>query len=312
MNGLSLSKRFFEECRPLLEKRIPQVMACSAAGLAGEGSECLGLDDEISRDHDWGAGFCLWIPQHVFLSEKEHIDAAFASLPSSFMGYPARLDPSASHGRTGPLSLERFLHRFLGSSGLPQTWREWQAIPEYHLCSCTNGEIFMDASGTFSALREELLRHYPLDVLKKKLAARCMIMAQAGQYNLPRSLHRENYPAAMLAAARFAEATLSVTFLLNRRYMPFYKWAGLAVSRLPLLGEETAALINQLACTAWNVAEQGLPALDAIERHCTLIAGELRRQGFTSVPGTWLWALGPDIQRQVEDKELQALNVMED
>ena len=56
-NGLSLSKRFFQASLPLLNRHIPDVMARSAAGLVGEGSECLGVDDHISRDHDWGAAF---------------------------------------------------------------------------------------------------------------------------------------------------------------------------------------------------------------------------------------------------------------
>ena len=63
-----------------------------------------------------------------------------------------------------------------------------------------------------------------------------MGMAQAGQYNLLRSLKRGETATAMLAAARFSEQAVSMTFLLNKRYMPFYKWAHRGVEQLPILG----------------------------------------------------------------------------
>ena len=66
-NGLGLARRFFQASLPALNEHIPDIMACSAAGLVGEGSECLGFDDAISRDHDWGAAFCLWIPDALFV-----------------------------------------------------------------------------------------------------------------------------------------------------------------------------------------------------------------------------------------------------
>ena len=60
LKGLELSRRFYFECgAPALKARFPEVMSRAAAGLSGQGSECLGLDDEISRDHDFGPGFCI-------------------------------------------------------------------------------------------------------------------------------------------------------------------------------------------------------------------------------------------------------------
>jgi len=311
-NGLSLSKRFFQASLPLLNRHIPDVMARSAAGLVGEGSECLGVDDHISRDHDWGAAFCLWVPDELLAAERERIESAFALLPDTFEGFPVRMMPEARMGRVGPLPLRGFYRRFLGLDRAPAAWREWRSIPEYHLCSCTNGAVFMDNGGEFTALREELLRYYPEDIRRKKIAARCMIMAQAGQYNLGRALQRGELVTAMLAAARFSEAALSMAFLLNRRFMPFYKWAPRLAQGLPILGTATVNTLQKLARTSWNEPNLAMPAMEAIENLCSAAADELRRQGLASEAGSWLWPLGPSVQRGIQDPELRRLNVMED
>ncbi|MBO4318033.1 MAG: DUF4037 domain-containing protein [Mailhella sp.] len=310
--GLELSRQFFESVRPLLERIIPDVMSCAAAGLVGEGSECLGFDDETSRDHDWGPAFCLWLPEELLRIGRSRVEKAMALLPREFMGFHTRMAPQERMNRIGPMATETFYRHFLGMERAPENWREWRAIPEYHLCSCTNGAVFLDNNGAFSSVRQSLLAYYPEDVRLKKIAARCMVMAQAGQYNLPRSLSRGETIPAMLAAARFAEAALSLVHLLNRRFMPFYKWAARSAQALPVLGKDAAELAATLAGTSWSDGERSKRAAQGAEDFCARAAAELRAQGLSSVPGDWLWALGPDVQMRISDPEIIRLNVMED
>ena len=52
MQGLELAKRYYEKVgRPMLERDFPELLPRLAAGLVGEGSECLGFDDAISQSH---------------------------------------------------------------------------------------------------------------------------------------------------------------------------------------------------------------------------------------------------------------------
>ena len=64
MKGLELAKNYYETyARPMLHKKYPEYESRIAVGLVGEGSECFGFDDALSRDHDFGPGLCLWLEE---------------------------------------------------------------------------------------------------------------------------------------------------------------------------------------------------------------------------------------------------------
>ena len=137
-----------------------------------------------------------------------------------------------------------------------------------------------------------------------------MVMAQTGQYNLPRSLQRNDPVAAMLAAARFAEAALSFVFLCNRRYMPFYKWAGKLAGALPVLGPQVAQVLRVLALAPMQ-GDQASEAAAAVEDFCTHAANHLRAVGLSSAPGNWLWEQGPQIMRHVKEPALLRMDMLQ-
>ena len=310
MKGLNLAREFYAACLPALRAEIPDIMDVAAAGLVGEGSECFGCDDAESQDHDFGPAFCLWLPRQILRAELPRIEAAFARLPREFQGFESRLAPERRQGRVGPLPIEDFYAFFTGLDDVPATWQQWLAIPEHQLAACTNGQVFEDRSGEFTRRRDALLACYPRDVLLKKMAARCMIMAQAGQYNLPRSLKRNDSVAVMLATARFAEAALSFVFLCNRRYMPFYKWAGKLAATLPVLGPQLARALSLVAQTPAN-QEHGAQIVAAVEEFCGMAAAHLRAVDLSRASGNWLWEHGPQILRHVEEPALLHMDMLQ-
>ncbi len=311
-NGMALSRAFYYECaEPLFKRECPDLLDRAAVGLVGEGSECLGFDDAISRDHDWGPGFCLWLPHAEVKEWEAAVERVFRLLPETYQGVSARMTPERRMGRVGLFGIEDFYRRFIGMPRPPKTIGEWRAVPEHFFAVCTNGEVFADTLGQFTEFRNALLAFYPEDLRLKKIAARCMNMAQTGQYNLLRSLRRGETVAAMLAAARFTEQALSMTYLLNRRYMPFYKWAWRGVGKLPVLGALTQ---HQLALLAGlNFAEgPGLEARasEVVETLCATVARVLREEGLSDAKGAWLLEHGPSVQARIKTPELRAMPVM--
>lgn len=305
MKGIELSEKYFQAYgMSLINKNFGSYRGRIAAGLVGDGSECFGFDDEISRDHDWGPGFCLWLNAEDYKKIGKELDDEISRLPGTYLGYGPRHRSTWGTGRVGVFEISEFYQNFIGIDHIPEDYDEWLFIPENSLAACTNGKVFYDPLGEFSLWREKLLLFYPEDVRLKKIASRCMTIAQAGQYNFERCVRRRESFAAQYAETKFCADVISLVFLLNKRYSPFYKWMHLAVKELPILGQRIHQKISQLVIICNYEEKVGL-----IESICADIVDELRAEGLSDSGSSFLLDHGPAVQKRIRDKVLRERNV---
>ena len=330
MKGLELCRRYYYEAgRPALTEKFPEVMARAAAGLAGDGSECLGYDDEISRDHDFGPGFCLWLTEEDYVKYGAGLKEAYQSLPREFLGFLREETPQAA-GRVGVMEIHSFYSRFIGSEQPPKSLLRWLYLPEDRLCQACSGEVFEDPLGIFSEIREGLLRYYPEDVRIKKIAACLARMAQSGQYNYGRLMLRGDTVAAGFALQEFIRNTLGILWLFNRRYAPYYKWSWHGLNELKKQGKmdtlpEVLPLLRELSVTgdqseAWaEIRKKPVPGLifrkdrkvELIEEICGLTASCLRADGLSDCRDSFLQPHAFSVMARIRDTELARCHVME-
>lgn len=307
MRGLELARLYYEQIgRPVLEDRFPELLPQMAMGLAGEGSECFGFDDELSRDHDWGPGFCIWLDQRDYAEFGQEIQKAYDSLPGEWADFPPRSTTPEGQGRVGVLCIQDWYKRYTSFPSGPHTLAEWRRVPEAFLATAVNGEVFSDPLGRFSSVRRHLLSYYPEDIRLKKLANRAALMAQAGQYNYLRCAKRGETVAARLALADFARAAMSMGYLLNRQYAPFYKWMHQGLRSLPKL-PRLYDQIGQLFQT-----ERPAEVEEGIEGICINAVAELRRQDLSYSLDSFLLAHSGELLSRIRDPELRKTHIMED
>lgn len=226
MKGLEIARSFWEEYgRPMLTDRFPELMPLLAAGLVGAGSECYGYDDEVSRDHDYTHGFCIYLPDEDRVSRRDEflLGRAYESLPKEYMGLRRSLFTPAGGNRHGVFRTAEVYRGMTGIAGTPVGWRAYLSVPDYALAEAINGEVFYDGLGEFTAIREAW-SNPPEDVQRKKLCGYLIRMSQTGEYNYPRSLTRNDIATAQLTAAEFVKSAVSAFSWLHNRPAPYYKW----------------------------------------------------------------------------------------
>lgn len=239
MNGLELSKSYYEAYgKELIEVRFKDIAGHIAVGLVGNGSECLGFDDEISRDHDFEPGFCIFLPDESIVDEKTAfaLKRAYDSLPDTYMGFSRQKMKPVGGERHGVIRRADFIRSRCGDAEGNLSVYDWLSVPEYSLAETVNGEIFFDGDGAFTSIRKKL-ESYPDEIRLKKLAGYLLAMGQAGQYNYMRCINRQDTAAAQMSVFKYTDAALHVVFLLNGRYMPYYKWSFRALKGLSTLSE---------------------------------------------------------------------------
>lgn len=282
MKGIELARGYFEEYGlPMLKKDFPDLLPLLAAGFVGSGSERYGFDDEISRDHDFEPGFCIFLPGEDAVSRRQAfvLERAYAKLPGEYGGVYRQPVAPVGGSRNGVLRTAEFYTRAVGAPNGDLTLGQWLHLPDHALAEAVNGEVYFDNYGEFTAIRERLLQ-MPEDVKRKRLAGELLIMAQAGQYNFMRCLSHGEPEAAQLACAEFVKAAMKVTFLLQNRYMPYYKWSFRALRQLVGTAELAGNLSFLLAGNnaAPDTAEQKYLV---IERICADVIALLRENALT-------------------------------
>jgi len=309
MKGLELSARFYEEYGVPMLAEFPAVAPLVAVALAGSGSECFGYDDDLSQDHDFEPGFCVFLPDENTVDRRTAflLERAYAKLPREFMGFKRTPLSPVGGNRHGVIRLPDFLQEKTGRTDGALTADEWFSVPEQSLAEVTNGCVFRDDSNLFGAVRRRLA-YLPSDVRKKKLAGHLLTMGQAGQYNLPRLIQRGDTAAAQLAVYEFVKSALHTLFLLNGAYLPYYKWQFRALRDLPHLSD-LAAPLERLLCTD-NRGENATVKAEIIEEITAAVIGALQERALTNYSGTTLEGHAYAVNDTVEDANLRNLHVL--
>ena len=172
--SLELSRMLYEEeIAPIMEEKFHDLEY--AAATLGMCSEILGLDDQISMDHEWGPRVIL------FLSEQDH--ARYSTdmmpvfqelLPTQFKGFDMmwrRPGVDVHDTREAILyhvsvgTVPNTLNFYGGITALPLQELDWLRVSEQHLLEFTSGTVYRDDTGELTRARE-LLKYYPDNVLR--------------------------------------------------------------------------------------------------------------------------------------------------
>jgi len=310
MKGIEISKAFFEEYgKPMLEKDFGHLLPYLAAGLFGSGSECFGFDDEISRDHDFEPGFCLFLPDESIIDRKDafSLERAYSKLPKEFMGLKRNMLSPVGGSRHGVLRIDEFFNEKIGSPDGCLSQTQWFTVPENSLAEITNGEVFFDNYGLITRIRSSL-EAYPENIMKKKLAGNLLLMAQSGQYNYKRCIDHGETAAAQLAVCEFVKSASEVIFLFNGRYQPYYKWSFRALRELKTLSLE--AEIMEYLLTTDNESENAEEKYYAIEGIASDIIDILIDRGLTKANCGDLEKHAYSVNDSITDSEIRNMHIL--
>ena len=266
MKGLELWRRFyFEAVRPILDHSFPDLD--HAAARIHFGSEVLGFDDEMSRDHYWGPRIQLFLRD---LSRAGELNECLArELPTDFAGFPTHFGRTEEAGMVGmkpvtsgpvdhraeTLVLRDYVRMWLGLDPLEGfTTVDWLVTPSQKFLEWTAGEMFYDSIGELTRLRE-LLAWYPEDVWLFVMAGHWAQIGELEHLHGRAGLREDEIGSRLLAAALVREV-MRLGFLQEHRYPPYPKWLGTAYAALAR--PETRVLATALRESDWHAREVAL------------------------------------------------------
>ena len=293
----------------MLHSKFPEYVKRIAVGLVGEGSDCFGFDDEISSDHDYGVGFCMWLTEEDYNMIGEQLQKSYDNLITS---------KNRLKDRRGVFSINQFYNEILETSNNYEKncHLNFEQLKEHQLATATNGQIFFDPLDVFTKVRKNLLKYYPEDLWRKKLAQSIHDFSQYSQSNYSRMMARNDSVTALLCVGKAIESVLDLLYLLEKKYAPYYKWKkkGLENSRLakqifPILEKIAKEPSQTNVWEGYRYSAASVHLEDAnvalFEEIAVLILEEMKRQNLVSGNETFLEYYIPQI---LEGKQMDMID----
>ena len=279
--GLRLAKEYYEEYgKHMIANEFSDYQDRIAVGLAGEGSDCFGFDDEVSRDHDWGPGFIMWVSDETYEAIGEKLVKAYNELPSEYQGFKRSTSVSGQN-RRGVIRISDFYKKLIGTDNYDEI--DWINISAYSLAAATNGEVFVDSEGVFTNMRNKLMQGYPEDIKYRMLAQNAAMFSQTGQYNYKRMLDRNDTVTAGIMLHDCIRYAMQLELLIHDVYAPHDKWLYKSLSELAKSLGRTNIInhIDKIAdCTNSNLSTEQI--IEELESLGGYFAKELYDEGYIS------------------------------
>lgn len=230
VSGIELSGSFFDD---LVRERADAVLGAEryAAALLGPGSEVLGLDSEVSTDHDWGPRVVLVVAE----SDVPRADSLRVGLPDWYRGHSLKFGENLERKPwTQPIyavTVEALFMRFLGFNPLRGvSLLDWLSAPSNNLLMLTSGRVFHDGPGELTEARR-VLHWYPDDLWVWMLGCQWNRISQEHAF-VGRAAQADDALGGRVLTARLARDTIRLAFLVERRFAPYSKWLAKALRRL--------------------------------------------------------------------------------
>lgn len=270
--GLQLSQAFYwEAIRPILEAQFPNLP--HSAALLGYGSDVIGMDTPVSRDHGWGPRLILFLAPDNFAAIQPKVHEALRqNLPVRFRGYSTNYgvpDPDDNGVRpvreieTGPVehmvaihSLASFWQQELGvDPDQPLDPADWLTFAEHRLLSVTRGQVYYDGLGLEDV--RQRFAYYPHEVWLYLLAAQWSLISQEEAF-VGRTSSVSDELGSRVIAGRQVERLMRLCFLMEKRYPPYSKWFGTAFQQLDCQAGMGPLLENVIAANSYAERETWL------------------------------------------------------
>ena len=133
-------------------------------------------------------------------------------------------------------------------------------------------------------------------------------MGQSGQYNYGRCIARRDTAAAQLAAIEFTRSAMHCIYLLNRAYMPYYKWCFRGLKNLVILSRIADDL--EYLISSGNTPDEASKKAETIENICSDIAKELTAQNLLSSSTCEMEQLSYALNDTIADSSIRNLNII--